>query len=461
MIIPFGPWRPDQPDFNNPCITAENVIPVENGYGPFLGETVITDALPAEPRGVISFRQVSGKRETFVGTETSLYRLDGETWTDVSNSNGYENSDFWRFAVYGSRLIATNGIDNPQKFDLASSTEFTDLSNAPTHRFPIVIKETLVALDLTDGSGDQVAFSAVNDSQTWSAAGGGGSQSFADGGPVVGGTGGEFGVILQEFGVTRMDFVGGDLRFTFDQVEGGIGCTDPASIVRYQGQTFYLSSDGFQSFDGAQSRNVSDQQVTKTFLADSVLSRSTSAGDTRVTSSGDTRVISETNLVKGALDPKNSLVAWSYPGISGQKIIMYNYRLGRWAEATPTVTQLHSSAQPGGLTLAGFNSSYELVLFTGTALTATLSTGELQLFKGRSGFVSSVRGLVDAAHDVTVGKKTDLADTETTTTGSSNSNGKCSVRSHGRYHRFELSPTAAFTEISGVDVEARQGGAKV
>lgn len=461
MIIPFGPWRPDQPDFGNSCITAQNVYPIENGYGPFLGPTVVSDPLPSAPKGVISFRQVSGKRETFVGTETGLYRLDGDTWTDVSNPSGYENSGHWAFAVYGGRLIATNGLDNPQKFDFASSSTFSDLTNAPKHRFPIVIKESLVALDLTDNSGNEVAFSAVNDSETWSAAGGGGAQSFADGGPVVGGTGGEFGVVLQEFGVTRMDFVGGDLRFTFDQIEGGIGCTDASSIVRYQGQTFYLSSDGFQSFNGAQSQNISDQQVTKTFFSEAANIRATAAGDTRVTDSGDIRVVSETNVVQGALDPQNSVVAWSYQAVGARKIILYNYRLGRWAEATPTVTELHTSAQPGGLVLAGFNDSFELVLLDGTPLTATLSTGELQLFKGRSGFVSSVRGLVDAAHDITVGKKTDLADTETTTTASSNSNGKCSLRSHGRYHRFELSPTAAFTEISGIDVEARQGGAKV
>lgn len=88
-----------------------------------------------------------------------------------------------------------------------------------------------------------------------------------------------------------------------------------------------------------------------------------------------------------------------------------------------------------------------------------MATGDIQVNRMGASFVRSVRGLVDAAHDITVGKKTDLADTSTTASGSSNSNGKVSLRAHGRFHSFSLSPTAAFTDLVGVDVEvAPQGG---
>lgn len=461
MIIEFGPWLPDQPSFGNRCTTATNVYPLERGYGPFPGPSAYSDALSAIPRGSFAFRQVNGIRETFAGTETGLYRLNGTTWDDVSNSGGHSSSDFWRFALYGDRVVATNGVDNPQKFDLSSDTAFSDLTNAPKHRFPMVVGDVLVALDLTDGSGDEVAFSAVNDSESWTTISGGGSQNFADGGPVSGGTGGEFGVILQESAVVRMNFVGGDIRFTFDRIEGGIGCIDAASIVRYRGLTFYLSDEGFCVFDGARSENISKDKVAKTFFDSQGELRDTADAETRVTADAESRVIRGRNQVQGALDPRNSVVAWSYPVDGVRKVLLYNYRTQKWAESDASVDSLHTSYRAAGPVLAGFDSSKQLALFNGANLTAVLSTGDLQLTKDRGTIISSVRALVDAANDVTVGKKTDLADTAVTSTGSSNANGKASVRSHGRYQSIQVSPTATFTEISGVEVEARPGARTV
>lgn len=435
-IIKIQSWAPDQPRFGNPCITAENVYPLKNGYGPFPDATSVSDALAATCIGAIELKQVDGTIHVFAGTATKLYKLSGSSWTDVSKAGGtYSSSSQWRFAIYGSRVVATNGIDAPQEYDLGTDTEFADLPNAPVHTYPIVIRDVLVAVDVQDGSIYEVKWSAVNDSEQWDADCGGGSDDFPDGGPVVGGTGGEYGVILQEYGLTRMNFVGGDLRFTFDKIEGAIGCISPDSIVQYKGRTFYLSEEGFQVFSGSESQNISDEFVTDTFFAN--LDQSSFSG------------------VQGALDPRNSSVIWRYPlSGGGSKLIIYNYRLGQWSEADPTVSVLHTGITSTGQVLSGFDSSDELVRFNGSDRTAKLSTGDIQLARGRRSFVRGVRGLVDAAHDVTVGKKTDLADTESTVTGSSNSNGRVTVRADARYHRFELSPTAAFTEISGVDVEA-------
>ena len=459
--INFGPWVPDQPSFGNTCIIAQNVYPVRGGYEPFSGINAVSDALVAAPLGCISFRRTTGARETFVGTLANLYRLNGTTWTDVTNAGGFSNATFWRFAIYGERLIATNGIDNPQAFDLASDSVFADLPNAPVHRYPIVIRDTLVAVDVQDGSGKQVKWSAVNDSEDWTATSGGGEQSFPDGGPIVGGTGGEFGVILQDSGLTRMTFVGGDLRFTFDKIEGSIGCSDANSIVAYKGITFYLSEEGFQSFDGAESVNISDEQISDAFFNEFGANRVTDTNETRVTSTAETRIINKGDVVRGALDTRKSCVTWSYPAAGVNKIIIFNYRLNQWSEATQEVACLHASLQTTGPILAGFDATHKLSLFNGTALTAVLSTGDLQLFPDRRAGLSSARGLIDAAHDITVTKKGALSDAGSTVVGSSNTNGKCSIRADARYMRFSLSQTAVFTEITGIEVEARPSGRAV
>jgi len=117
-----------------------------------------------------------------------------------------------------------------------------------------------------------------------------------------------------------------------------------------------------------------------------------------------------------------------------------------------------SFGESDGKILASFDTDNKLARFSGADLTAILSTGDIQLAQDRRAFVKSVRGLVDAAHDITVGKKTALSDTETTVTGSSNAQGKVSIRANDRYHRFQLDPTAVWTEALGVDVEVQRAG---
>lgn len=574
-IIQFGPWIPDQPRLGSTCITAQNVFPTSNGYKPFAGPVVITSALTTGNKGAITFRRVDGVIETFAGSRNTLWRLSGTTFVDVSKAGSpaynsvNDESVRWRFALFGSRLIATNGVDAVQAFDLGTDTIFADIAAAPTHRFSIVIRDVLVAIDTTDGSGLEVKFSAVNDSDKWTADCGGGGQDFPDGGPLVGGTGGEFGVILQENAITRMNFVGGDLRFTFDKIEGATGCLSAGSIVQHKGFTFYLSESGFQVFNGAESKNISEGMVTDTFFAS--LDRS------------------KISTLQGALDLRNKSIVWAYPtsaasaGENDRQIIFFmptavwsesivttqtvledeispnllgvdaddtqtgaflyydkkpiadlnlsigdivsarleindsdvvngrvevefftsgdaslGTNIGNVLQSTTgfeeskvenitipataakvTVSTEWSSAGQDQLTrraifnvgatardyastdgkiLASFDTDNKLARFNGSDLTAILSTGDIQLAKDRRAFVKSVRGLVDAAHDITVGKKTALSDTETTVTGSSNAQGNVSLRANDRYHRFQLDPTATWTEAIGVDVEAQGAG---
>lgn len=462
MIIQFGEWLPDQPDLGNACITARNVYPSANGYRPFQGASSISDALLSTCVGNISFRRTSGALETFAGTSTRLYRLNGTTWDDVSGTT-YSPSAFWRFAVYGDRLIATNGVDNPQAFDLATDSAFADLPNAPKHKFPIVVRDVLVALDLTDGSDYQVKWSAVNDSETWTTASGGGAQVLPDGGPVVGGTGGEYGTILQEQGLTRMDFVGGDLRFTFDKLEGAVGCIAKNSIVQYKGRTFFLSDDGFQVFDGAETVNLSNEKCTRTFFSELSAAEAlvTDEAEEVVTSTGETITVGALQAVDGALDQRNSCIVWKYPTSTTTKLIIYNYALNRWADSDAVIDQIITLYRVGGPVLAGIDANNTLASFSGSDLTAVVSTGFIQINKMGGATVNLVRGLVDSAHDIVVGRKTDLADTEVTATGSSNANGKVSLRATGRYHRFQVSPTATFTELTGVDIDARPMGGRL
>ena len=332
----FGSWSPDLPDLNNPGSTVANgVYPTNSGFKPFKGPTAITNALSNQSLGAFTFRRTDGVIETFVGDSTKLYRLGGTTFNDVSRAAGYNSegqSIRWRFAIFGNIVIATNNLDAVQQFNVTTDSIFSDNAGAPIHSFPFVVRNFLVTADVNDGTQFQLKWSADNDSSKFTADCGGGAQEFPEGGPVVGGTGGETGIVFQESALSRMVFVGGDLRFTFDKLEGASGCIAAGSIVFHKGLTYYLAEDGFQIFDGAQSRNISSSpggRDTKHFaISDTFFDNLDRANIDRM---------------QGALDLSNDSIVWAYPTSSASagendKLIIFHIPSGDWSEAD-VVTQ--------------------------------------------------------------------------------------------------------------------------
>src|SRR5689334_12118328 len=111
-------WLPDQADYQNPGTpTVLGVIPAVLGYRPFQAFTVQSSALTARGRGYWYGRAINGSARAFCGDATKLYALSGMTWNDVTGTSGpYACPRFWSFVQFGDLLIATNGVDPPQKF---------------------------------------------------------------------------------------------------------------------------------------------------------------------------------------------------------------------------------------------------------------------------------------------------------------------------------------------------------
>src|ERR1044071_6091795 len=123
-IIPFSEWKPDLSDYRGQTSqTILNVVPQGDGYGPFKQFNIATTALPAGCRGVFFARKADGSIEIFAGTSTKLYLLNNtdQTWTDVSKSGDYSqlaSGAQWRFAQFNSLVVAVQGNDSPQVYDL-------------------------------------------------------------------------------------------------------------------------------------------------------------------------------------------------------------------------------------------------------------------------------------------------------------------------------------------------------
>jgi len=234
---------------------------------------------------------------------------------------------------------------------------------------------------------------------------------------------------------------------------------------------FYLGRDGFYMFNGSNSIPIGVNKVDKTFWAD----------------------VDQTYManISSTIDPINTLVMWAYPGAGNtggmpNHILAFNWSTNKWSSIDVDVEVIFSALQEGYTldqldsfgtmdalpysldsrvwmggadVLSGIDLSHYLGHFTGTALDATIETGE-QGSDNRA-LVTSVRPVVSGYSGVTaqVGSRNLQGDSTTWSTASSiNSNGECPVRVDSRYFRVRLNITGGFTHAVGVDALAKKGG---
>lgn len=488
-MIEFGEWLPDLPALENQGATvAHNVIPHGKSYKQLSGLAVYSGALSARCQGAAPGRDNAGNVFLFAGDASKLYNISGVTWGDVSKVGGYScpADSVWTFAQWGNKLLAAQVGDKIQSFTMGTSTLFADLAaTAPQARYIAVVRDFVVAAntyDATDGSVPfRVRWPAIGDPTDWTVS----STTQADyqdlnssHGWVNGIVGGEYGIIFQERAVTRMTYVGSPSVFQFDEIEAGYGTNAPGSICKIGTLIAYLGEDGFYIFDGTSSSPISHNKVSKTFFRDL-----------------DQNYI---HRITSTVDPINQVIIWAYPGggnVGGtpNRLILFNYSPNstkRWASAdiecetvcflsTPgyTLDSLDSVSASIDLLplsldsrawmhnaslLAAFNTDHKLCFFSGSALDATMETGESEIIPGKRTRLSLVKPLIDGGSTVTmqVGARNKLTESVSWgTEAAPNSTGYVEVRSNARYHRARVKVSGGFTHAQGVDVvEANEAG---
>lgn len=486
-MIPFGEWLPDQAPLNSSGATvATNVIAAARGYRPFLGLATLSQAGDAYLRGFFATIDSSGTVHLFAGNATKLYKFNASTAAlDDVKSGAYTlaSKDQWKFVQFGTSVYAASGLSNAlQKYTIGSSSTFANVSGSPNAKFLAVIRDFVVTAHVNYSSTthpSRVRWSQINDADTWTIGSNQADiQDIPDAGNITGLVGGDFGVVLLERGIARMQYVGSPLIFTFDMVETGHGCDIPNSIAALAPtQIFYLASDGFFMFNGERSIPIGAEKVDTFFFDDS------SPHDL--------------DRLSCSIDPINQVVAWSYvstesTGGTPDKIIMYNYAVGRWSlaeldhefigtiispsftlEALATIsssldalgTSLDSRFFRGGQSAFAASSSSKIASFTGDALAATLETGEFEPSKLKKSLVKSVTPYVtskDVAPTLTVqvGSRSRQIDTVSFTASANlNTDNFVPVRSNGRYHRVRVNASGGTWRYAlGVDVETASLG---
>lgn len=480
--VKFGDWLPDFPDLDNPgAITVKNVYPSDGAYRPFRTLATYTSALTARCRGAFTARSVAGAVHLFAGDATKLYHLVGNsvTWDDVSNGT-YGADEFWSFAQFGDRVIATNGIDNVQSFVMASSTDFADLGGSPPDARYVAVVGDFVVLGKLSSLPQTVRWSAFDDPTTWtpSAATQADSQNIVgNDGEITGLVGGRsYGLVFMERAVYRMTYVGPPYIFQFDVLEGAPGTRAPGSIASWKNYVFWLAEDGFYMTTGSQAVPIGKNKVDHTFLSD--------------------LQASHINRITASYDPLQACYVVAYPGsgaINGDpnKCILFHLPTGKWSLVEQAVEALFPAAQSLGFTLENldtisgsldalpasldsgtysggatsfqaFGTDHKLGSFTGDTLEAVFDTQEAQVFPGRRAIVQSTTPLVDGGTPTVsiAGRDMQTVSPSFGPDVAINSIGRSPQRSNYRYHRARVKVPAGstWTKAQGVDFEAVQEG---
>lgn len=489
MRINFGSWTPDTPPLDSTGVTlAENVVPqsTSDHYGSWKALSEITDAIDSAALGGISGKAVTGAAFSFVGDTGKLYSLTGATWANVSKPGGYTTAaeNMWNFVQYGYDIIATNYSDNIQVYTMGTSSLFDDVSvTAPRAKYLMVVREFLVALNTFDADGQRPLRVRWSPSSAQGGPAGDWTPSpttqsdFQDlltGEEIMGGVGGEYGLVVCRKSIYRMTYVGPPVVFQFDEIVRNRGTIAPGSVATDGQTTVFWSDDGFYACDGTSVLPIGAGKIDKWFKENA-------------------QPANYLNM-SASMDPTRQLYALSFvsvdtPDGSPDAMLLFNWVSGRWTVVrqsmrilvgllSPPYTlegldavsasidalpaSLDSQRWAGGATYFGaFTSGNKFGLFNGDTLAATIETGEASLSGDLRTVLQSVRPLCDGTPTVQIGYRDNqwgveqFSEIESLTRA-----GDCKFDPviDARFHRARLLLGGEWTVAQGLDVDASPGG---
>ena len=469
-IVEFGEWLPDQAGITGSIQEAYNVVPQAVGYGPF-PELVELSGSASENLNNVFATKFGGTTTLFAGGFTKLFKYNSTTLAlaDVSKVGGYTGTNRWTFAQYGPSLIAANGVNKLQYWNLSSSTAFADLAAAaPSAQFVTTVRDFVVAGNVS-GAESTVYWSDLNDETDWtpSATSQSDNQVIADGGDIRGITGGEYGLILLEKAISRMTYVGAPLFFQFDTIARNIGCYSSGSVAQFGNLVFFLSDDGFYVCDGQTVTPIGAEKIDRYFF--------TYVDQSKI------------NEMSSSIDVIRKLIIWQYTDIFAQKrLIIYNFQTKKWSEATTTSSYVATLAQ-AGVTLEGLDTfgtmetidtsfdsrlwaggkfvlagvkDAKIITFTGTNKSGYITSGDLG--NGNQSIIVLAKPKVDTGSgSVSIASRALLSEVPSFgTTVVADTENRVSLRSSGKYHRVRVYPTGSnWKTVAGVEIDlVPQGG---
>ena len=482
--IAWAEFAPDMSDYSPQYSDAHmNVEPRADGYGPIAKLATFGTALPARCLGAFNFRKSDGASQLFAGTATRLYRYNVGTasWDNVTRSSGGDyatpDGNYWNFAQFGGRLVAVNGSDATQYFNVdGGGTNFVALTNAPIAKYVATVGDFLMFGNLSSNI-NAIAWSGINDSEYYTYGfKGSDTQTFPDGGfvqgiaPVPGGA-----LIFQRDKVRALTRVQGNLIFTSQVLHDATGCFAPQSIVATGAEVFWYDQSGFRRGEGAQP--IGSERVNRYV--------------TQIADAGRVK------RIRGCVDPVRSIVWWIVDTSTTASVRLgYDWELNKWTQSDDACDIIFPAITPGYtidsidslfgsmdaitipfdatfwqgtgvLALAGFTVAGGFGYFQGFNLPATLETHDIELNPGNHAFLQSARVVTDCDSDsinMQVGTRQWTGETVVWSGNvtPSSSTGRAFMRKRGKYHRIRVNigANAFWSNANGVMVFGRGAGSR-
>jgi len=496
-MIPFGEWKPDLADINNPATDAEDALPSSDGYKPLPSLQEQTNALTYYCRGAFSTKSQTGVAFNYAGDEKNLYLLSNDVWSEInegtevtstaSASDAYTvaENDNWEWSKWGENVIAVGGAESTSplpKIAALDGTRFFDLGGTPPRAQHIAVVRNFVMMgNLYESAAkypNRIRWSGINDETNWitdRAAQADYQDLVGNGGFIQSIRGGEYGLIFQERSIWRMDYSGPPEIFRLDEMPG-IGTPAKNSIIQRGEACFFYGNDGFYvTMAGGQPQPIGRHVLDKFVENDFDLNNS--------------------HRMVGAEDKVRKVLWWIYPGQSNadgrpNKVVIYDYQANRWTFAEINCEWIYGSLgssldldsftaagypnldtvgisldsnvwKGGAITFGIFCDNHKQNQLTGAARASILTTQETSLAKGSRAEVTRVRPIVQGgAATVSVGTRNDLDEPVVWSAAlPEKANGTVPMRSNARYHRFRVQTTGEFDRALGVlPLEVRDAG---
>ena len=481
----IGELLPDQPKLDNPgVVQAVNVTPYANGYRPVRQLEALTTGLLDVCRGAAMLHDAEGVTYGYAGDDTKVYVRAGTDWTALATDYTLGAKDRWEFGRWYDKVLAVNGVDRVQYGDFSAA--LTDAAiDAPIGKHMNTARNYVMVGNLTaNAAGDAdaagVAWCALGDPTDWTGSDSG-YQHLDGAGTITKVLGGEYFTICMTGGIFRAQAVGPPAHFQFDLVAPSKPVPYSGAIVQVGYLVFFLSYDGFYSFDGNTAIPISSGKMARTFFNDFD--------------------VNAAHLMTSAVDLENNLVWFAYPGrghngVNSNRAYVYNYETGIWTgpieqstqqlmyTLTPAVTS--DEIPPGDENCDDYTTTYcddvqylggsdpvlgafipgnVYAVPTGAILKALIETGEYAHNRGGFAMVTGFRPYVDGDNP-TVRARMCYRDK---TSGPSNGcdfalinprTGSLDHRASARYHSYTVEVTGDYSSISGGEPILVPGGAR-
>ena len=254
-----------------------------------------------------------------------------------------------------------------------------------------------------------------------------------------------FGYAFSERGITKMTYVGGDVVFTFDSFEENRGCWEYNRIAQVDDMVFFESEFGYHLLLDGQISDIGLGIVNDTYPPQRTL-----VGVGTHNQTNQQNVVANKAIDCVFFESQN---------------LCYNYKTQQWTRV-PALD---------GATFVGIDDASGIVGRTsvlavggvlmdqkgGTAQTAILTTGEIDLNQGGRAVLTGVKPLVRGGTvTVRAGTREDLSTTISYSSATSLTarTGVADFRKEGRYHRTEVTITGGFTTALGADIDFEPAG---